>query len=114
MTASFMKEIFTVGHSTRPIDDYLELLKAHHIELLVDIRTFPGSRRYPQFNSAALAKSLNENGIKYEHLLSLGGRRSPRPDSPNTAWRNSGFRGYADYMMTSDFKKGLEHLIEIF
>src|SRR4029453_10264621 len=92
--------IWTIGHSTRSAVDFLQLLQAHSIALLVDVRSFPSSRRYPQFNKANLQELLNASGIQYLHSPSLGGRRTPRPDSINTAWLNPGFRGYADYMQT--------------
>ena len=103
--------IWTVGHSTRSIEDFLTLLKAHNIESLVDVRHYPGSRRYPQFNKEHLAESLAKVGIDYHHLLKLGGRRRPRPDSRNTAWRNEAFRGYADYMESEAFAEGIRGLI---
>lgn len=105
--------IWTVGHSTRSVEDFLALLRAHQIELLVDVRHFPGSRRYPHFGKEQLAKTLEQSGIEYHHLLDLGGRRRPKPDSPNTAWRNEAFRGYADYMQTKDFASGIARLIDL-
>jgi uncharacterized protein (DUF488 family) len=104
--------IWTIGHSTRTIEDFLALLKAHDIESLVDVRHYPGSRRYPQFNKEPLAESLAKVGIDYHHLLKLGGRRRPRTDSRNTAWRNEAFRGYADYMESEAFIEGIKSLIE--
>jgi uncharacterized protein (DUF488 family) len=104
--------VFTIGHSTRPIEDFLELLKAHQIELLVDVRTIPRSRHNPQFNSDALPDSLGSANIAYRHMPELGGLRRPRKDSTNTAWRNLSFRGYADYMETPEFENGLAQLIE--
>ena len=92
--------IFTIGHSTLPINQFITRLKAYGIERLVDIRTIPRSRRNPQFESSALANSLRSNGIEYVHLSGLGGLRRPRKDSPNIGWRNESFRGYADYMPT--------------
>src|SRR5207247_1185725 len=103
--------IWTIGHSTRTIDEFISLLKENEIKLLVDVRAWPGSRRYPQFNKDALAESLSAHGIRYEHFLELGGRRRPRSDSKNTAWRNASFRGYADYMETEEFHKGVERLL---
>jgi uncharacterized protein (DUF488 family) len=105
-----MKQIWTIGHSTRPIDDFLAALKANGMKLVIDVRLLPGSKRYPQFNKDALAKSLGEFGIRYEHFPELGGRRKPKPDSRNTAWRNEAFRGYADHMETEEFGKGIERL----
>jgi len=108
-----MVKIWTVGHSTRSGEEFTEILKSQHIEVLVDVRTFPGSRRYPQFNRASLAGHLNALGIDYKHEPRLGGRRSPRPDSHNTAWRNAQFRGYADHMETDEFKSGVRELLEL-
>jgi uncharacterized protein (DUF488 family) len=108
-----MVTVFTVGHSTRSGEEFVEILKAHGVEVLVDVRSFPGSRRYPQFNRAALSESLAEAGIEYRHELRLGGRRAPRADSHNTAWRNPQFRGYADHMETEGFRKGVEDLLEL-
>jgi uncharacterized protein (DUF488 family) len=105
--------IWTIGHSTRTIEDFIALLKAHEIESLVDVRHFPGSRRYPHFNKEQLGGSLLKAGIEYHHLPQLGGRRRPRPDSHNTAWRNDAFRGYADYMETDAFAEGITFLLEL-
>lgn len=102
--------IWTIGHSTRSFDDFSALLKSFNIELIADIRNYPGSRRYPHFNKEALEISLPENNIDYIHLKELGGRRKPRPDSINTAWRNAAFRGYADYMETDEFKESVKQL----
>ena len=97
--------IWTIGHSTRTIDDFISLLKENEINLLADVRAWPGSKRYPHFNKDALAESLNAHGIRYEHFPELGGKRKSKPDSRNTAWRNASFRGYADYMETEQFQK---------
>ena len=105
--------IWTVGHSTRSGEEFTQILLAHGIEVLVDVRTFPGSRRYPQFNRAALAEELGAQEIRYRHEPRLGGRRTPRPDSHNTAWRNPQFRGYADHMETDEFKSGVRELLEV-
>ncbi len=105
--------IWTIGHSTRSNADFIQILKAHEINTLVDVRSFPGSRRYPQFNCAALSESLASMGIIYQHLPTLGGRRRPSTDSKNTAWRNSSFRAYADHMETEEFKEGIERLREL-
>src|SRR5262245_58934041 len=105
--------IWTIGHSTRTIEDFLALLNAHKIESLVDVRHFPGSRRYPHFNKEQLAASLSKAGIQYHHLPQLGGRRRPRPDSHNTLWRNEAFRGYADYMETKSFAEGVDCLLDL-
>ncbi len=105
--------IFTVGHSTLPIEQFLAVLTAYGIEQLADVRTVPRSRRNPQFNADALRESLQTAGIVYVPLKALGGLRKPRPDSPNTGWRNESFRGYADYMQTEEFALGLARLIEL-
>jgi uncharacterized protein (DUF488 family) len=105
--------IWTIGHSTRKIDIFVSLLNENGIKLVADVRMYPGSKRYPQFGREALAKSLNEAGTPYEHFPELGGRRKPKSDSRNTAWRNEMFRGYADYMETGDFRKGVERLVEL-
>lgn len=108
-----MFTIWTVGHSTRSGEEFGQILSAHGIEVLVDVRSFPGSRRYPQFNRAALAESLAGIEIEYRHEPRLGGRRTPRADSHNTAWRNASFRAYADHMETDEFRKGVEDLLEL-
>jgi uncharacterized protein (DUF488 family) len=105
--------IFTIGHSTRAIDDFVELLQMHGVEEVVDIRTMPMSRHNPQFNGDALKQSLKKNGIRYKHLKKLGGLRHSRKDSVNLGWRNVSFRGYADYMSTPEFAEGLESLTKI-
>jgi len=105
--------IWTIGHSTRSLEEFLQLLREHQIEVLIDVRTFPGSRRYPHFNRENLSQTLKEAGVDYQHMPELGGRRKARPDSKNTVWRNEGFRGYADYMETAAFKQGIEGLMEI-
>ena len=105
--------IWTIGHSTRAIDDFISLLKENEITLLADVRAWPGSKRYPQFNKDALAESLNAHGIRYEHFPELGGKRKSKPDSRNTAWRNASFRGYADNMETEQFQKGIERLLDV-
>jgi uncharacterized protein (DUF488 family) len=106
-------KIWTVGHSTREIDNFISLLQGNGIKLIADVRMFPGSKRYPQFNGAALAEMLGEHGILYEHFLELGGRRKAKPDSRNMAWRNESFRGYADYMETQKFRDGIARLVEL-
>ncbi len=105
--------VWTIGHSTRSADAFVQILKVHEIEILVDVRSFPGSRRYPQFNRTSLFESLTDCGIKYIHAPALGGRRSPRPDSHNTAWQNASFRAYADHMETEEFRKGVAELLEV-
>lgn len=107
------KNIWTIGHSTRTLEELVAMLHSFQIEMLVDIRSFPGSRRYPQFNKEALEISIPENNIQYVHLKELGGRRKVNPDSKNTAWRHPAFRGYADYMETDDFKGGIKTLEQI-
>ena len=103
-------EIWTIGHSTLTIESLLDALTTHAIALLVDVRRFPGSRRHPQFGREALAQSLASRGIDYAHAEALGGRRRPRADSRNTAWRNDSFRGYADYMETAEFSRAIDAL----
>jgi uncharacterized protein (DUF488 family) len=104
--------MLTVGHSNRPIDEFLRLLKAHGVELLVDVRTVPRSRHNPQFNQDSLPQSLAAEGIRYEHMPGLGGLRHARKDSPNTGWKNLSFRGYADYMQTAEFAQNLDALMK--
>ena len=105
--------IYTIGHSTRPLADFIALLDAHGIKQLVDIRSIPRSRRHPHFSGDALSASLHEAGIIYRHRAALGGMRKPRRDSGNTAWRVAGFRGYADYMETREFRAALDELIAV-
>lgn len=102
--------VHTVGHSTREVEELLDLLAENGIEALVDVRRFPGSRRHPQFSREALAASMAAAGIDYRHEPRLGGRRRPRPDSPHTAWRNAGFRAYADHMESDEFRQALAEL----
>ena len=103
----------TVGHSTRSLDELLGLLRESGITLVADVRTAPGSRRMPHFSKAALAAALPPHGIDYLHLPELGGLRRPRPDSPNTGWRNDSFRGFADHMASAEFEAGLRRLLEL-
>lgn len=105
--------VFTVGHSTRPAVELVELLRAYGIRTLVDIRTVPRSRTNPQYNTDTLEGTLAEVGLRYVHLPRLGGLRKARKDSPNGAWRNASFRGYADYMGTEEFARGMEELREL-
>jgi uncharacterized protein (DUF488 family) len=105
--------VFTVGHSTLPIERFIALLQAYGIERLVDIRTMPRSRHNPQFNNTALAGSLTLAHLEYVHIQALGGLRHARKDSPNTGWRNGAFRGYADYMQSEEFQDALETLIQM-
>jgi uncharacterized protein (DUF488 family) len=105
--------IFTIGHSTRPIAEFLEMLQAHGIRRLADVRTVPRSRHNAQFNREDLAHALHNRRLHYRHMPALGGLRHPRRDSENTAWRNASFRGYADYMQTQEFAQALDLLIEL-
>lgn len=104
--------IYTIGHSTGPIEAFVATLRSHDVTAVADVRRFPGSRRHPQFGQDALRRSLADAGIAYEHFPELGGRRRPRPDSTNTAWRVEAFRGYADYMETPAFEQGIERLLD--
>lgn len=103
--------IWTIGHSTRPLDEFLGLLAAWRIEAVADVRRYPGSRRYPYFASDALVVTLPAHGIAYRWFPRLGGRRKVQPGSPNTAWRNAAFQGYADYTATAEFAEGLAELL---
>jgi uncharacterized protein (DUF488 family) len=105
--------IWTIGHSTRSADEFVRILLAHEIGALVDVRSFPGSRRYPHFNKPELFSTLQHSGIEYSHNPELGGRRRPTPHSKNTAWKNASFRAYADHMETEEFRKGIETLLEL-
>src|SRR6185295_4736699 len=105
--------IWTVGHSTRSAKEFDEILMAHEIEALVDVRSFPSSRRHPHFNQPELSSHLDSIGLVYLHLPDLGGRRRPSPTSKNTAWQNSSFRAYADHMESQEFRKGIEALLEV-
>ena len=104
--------LWTIGHSTRDLEAFLELLGENNIGILADVRRFPGSRRHPQFGQDALRQSLPSAGIEYVHFEELGGHRKPRLDSRNTVWRNEAFRGYADYMETEEFSAGIERLLD--
>jgi uncharacterized protein (DUF488 family) len=105
--------VFTIGHSTRPVDEFLDMLQGHGVRRLMDVRTVPRSRHNPQFNREELSRALHGRRLHYRHMPALGGLRRPRRDSVNTAWRNESFRGYADYMQTPDFHKALDLLIEL-
>ena len=109
---SHAQRIWTIGHSTRTADDFVALLRAHAIDGLADVRTSPKSRRHPHFAREALDARLTHEGIEYRHFAALGGLRKPRADSPNGAWKNESFRGYADYMMTLEFNTGVDELLE--
>lgn len=105
--------VMTLGHSTRTIDEFINLLKLHEITLVVDIRSIPRSRHNPQFNKDELSGNLKSAGIRYVHMVELGGLRHPSRNSLNRAWRNASFRGYADYMQTPQFQQALEKLISL-
>jgi uncharacterized protein (DUF488 family) len=105
--------IFTIGHSTHSIEDFIDTLRAYDIQLLVDVRTIPKSRHNPQFNSDVLEKNLKASGIGYVHLAGLGGLRRAKKDSLNQAWKNTSFRGFADYMQTGEFEEGIVKLVEL-
>ena len=105
--------LFTIGHSTRSLEEFVAILKAHGICVLADVRTVPRSRHVPQFNTETLGSDLSHTGIEYVHLPLLGGLRKTKPDSTNLAWRNASFRGYADYMQTPAFHEGLDELVRI-
>ncbi len=106
-------EVWTIGHSTRPLDAFVALLADHRIEVLADVRRFPGSRHNPQYQTAGLAAAMPGFGIEYRHFPALGGRRRTTPDSPNLAWRNASFRGYADYMASGEFAAAFAELFEL-
>lgn len=112
-TDSKLSKILTIGHSNRTIEAFIELLKAHNVSRVVDVRKVPRSRHNPQFNRDTLPASLDANKIGYTHLPGLGGLRHPRPDSPNMGWRNTSFRGFADYMQTAEFDSSLEALLTL-
>jgi uncharacterized protein (DUF488 family) len=105
--------VWTIGHSTRTLEEFLAVLAAHELQAIADVRRFPGSRRHPHFAREALEQSLPSAGIEYLWLPQLGGRRRPRPDSPNTAWRNEAFRGYADHLASAEFAEGMAQLLPL-
>ena len=105
--------LWTIGHSTLSIEDFITRLKSFEIQVLADVRSYPGSRRYPHFNRERLGASLMDAGISYEHFAELGGRRRAHPDSLNVVWRNESFRGYADYMETDEFRGGIDRLLNL-
>ena len=105
--------VFTIGHSTRPIEDFIDLLKAHGVQRVIDVRTIPRSRHNPQFNRDQLPPALHCARIRYRHMPGLGGLRRARRDSTNVGWRNASFRGYADYMQTSTFRENLDRCIAL-
>ena len=106
-------EIFTIGHSTHPIDEFIHILQTYGIQKIIDVRTIPKSRYNPQFNHDALQEELQKHDIEYVHLAGLGGLRHTTKDSINLAWNNASFRGYADYMQTPEFAKGMGELIDL-
>jgi uncharacterized protein (DUF488 family) len=106
-------KVLTIGHSTRTLDAFVEMLSAHCVKHLVDVRTIPRSRHNPQFNRDTLPEALRFAGIAYTHMEQLGGLRHARPDSPNTGWHNSSFQGFADYMQTPEFEAGLQKLMQL-
>jgi uncharacterized protein (DUF488 family) len=108
-----LKEIWTVGHSNKSYQDFLKILKVYKIEILVDVRSFPGSRKFPWFNKEYFAENLPSEDIDYTLIKNLGGRRKVKPDSHNTAWENPQFRGYADYMESPQFLEGINELITL-
>lgn len=108
-----INQIFTIGYSIRPIETFIQLLKTYKIEMLIDIRTIPKSRHRPEYNEENLKKTLKENKIHYRHIKELGGLRHTSKDSINTGWINASFRGFADYLETSSFQRGLKKLEEI-
>ncbi len=105
-------KFFTIGHSTRSLEDFIQILQRYEVERVIDVRTMPRSRRNPQYNRETLPGSLKSAGIEYTHMPELGGFRQAQPDSPNTGWRNDSFRGYADYMLTNEFELALLVLIQ--
>lgn len=107
-----MEPVYTIGHSTRTIGELIDLLREHDVRTLLDVRRYPGSRRYPQYGKEALSASLARAGITYMHVEALGGRRTPCDDSSNDFWHNSQFRGYADHMATAEFNTALQDVIE--
>lgn len=108
-----MSSVWTVGHSNRSLEEFTEILTAHRIERVIDVRRFPVSRKWPHFDAESLAKSLPSAGIDYAGMPELGGRRKPRPDSPHVAWRVDAFRGYADFMDTEEFARSIAKAIEL-
>ena len=113
MEAPEMPAVLTIGHSNRTWKDFLDLLRAHHVKRVIDVRSIPRSRHNPQFSRTTLSKKLRAARIGYVHLRKLGGLRHARRDSPNMGWRNASFRGFADYMQTSDFEAGLHRLMKL-
>ncbi len=112
-SATAVETIWTIGHSTRTLEAFIDLLAVYRIEAVADVRRFPGSRRHPHFAKDALGETLPMHGIVYQWLPKLGGRRPVRPDSPNDGWRNASFRGYADYLASAEFAEGLDELLAL-
>jgi len=104
--------VLTIGHSDRSFEDFVQILQAHSVTMVADVRKLPGSRKNPQFNQTTLSKSLREAGIGYVHIPGLGGLRRRTPDSPNTGWRNASFQAFADYMLTDEFERSLQDLLQ--
>jgi uncharacterized protein (DUF488 family) len=113
VSAAISMNLYSIGHSNRSIDEFVDLLQAHGIKEVVDVRTAAGSRKNPQFMKDELARALEMHAIRYTHLPALGGFRKPHPDSINAAWRNESFRGYADYMQTPEFETALAELLDL-
>ena len=109
----YRQYVFTIGHSTRPIDEFIHVLKSHGVQRVIDVRTMPRSRFNPHFDITRLPALLHAAQIYYTHLPGLGGLRKPQPDSPNSGWRNKSFRGYADHMQSTTFKQSLERCLEL-
>jgi len=105
--------VWTIGHSTKTLEEFIELLHAFSIKQVVDVRHYPGSRKFPHFNKEPFSQSLDKVHIQYEHIEALGGRRKAAMDSPHTAWRHPAFRGYADYMQTPAFREGIHQLEQL-
>lgn len=113
MARQLQPTIFTIGHSTRTLDEFMDLIKTYRIALVVDVRTVPRSRHNPQFNKETLPNILKTNNIRYIHMPEIGGLRRPKPDSENLAWANNSFRGYADFMQTQEFTDNLLKIIAL-
>ncbi len=113
MEAQGRYEIFTIGHSTHSLDDFIAMLQSFDIQILIDVRRFPFSRKYPWFNQVNLEPELKKRGIDYTHIEELGGRRKIHADSKNMRWRNASFRAYADYMETEEFEQAISRLQDI-
>lgn len=113
MTTTVHPALYTIGHSTRSFAELLEMLQSFDVKIVVDVRSMPGSRKYPQFNQDVLNASLRDAGVQYIHMTDLGGRRKPNKDSENTRWNNPSFRAYADYMETEEFKNAAENLMKL-